>query len=379
MNRLTTLALLKKLISIPSVNPDGDPGTPHTGEKALASFLADYLRHQGALVKLTPIEKNRPNLFARFPINGKVRQRILFAPHSDTVSVAGMTISPFKPIIKAGKVYGRGASDTKGPMATMLTALAEVTAREDYRDGSTEFTFAAFMGEETGCVGATAFAKTKQAKRYDLAIIGEPTSFKIVHAHKGCIWARVAIPGRAAHASIADPAENSNLKMGRVLRALETDLLPWLQKFPHPVLGCTTASPNILSGGSKANISPQTTELTIDIRTTPNLPIAKLEKKINQILKATKTGAILTMPVAGTAMNTDPDHPLLQQILPATRGLDTAPWFCDAAVLAEIGIPAVALGPGSIQQAHTKDEWIKVTDLQDGHCRFVKLMQHLIS
>ena len=104
-------------------------------------------------------------------------------------------------------------------------------------------------------------------------------------------------------------------------------------------------------------------ELTIDIRTTPNLSVAKLEKKLNQILKSTKTGATLSMPVAGTAMNTNPDHPLIQQILPATRGLDTAPWFCDAAKLAEIGVPAVALGPGSIAQAHTKDEWIKIKDL----------------
>ncbi|MEM1157968.1 MAG: M20/M25/M40 family metallo-hydrolase [Verrucomicrobiota bacterium] len=373
-----TEKLLKQLIAIPSVNPDGDPGTEHTGEKVIAQFLAEYLKALGAKVKLTNVEKDRPNLFARFPVKGKVKQRILFAPHSDTVSVAGMTISPFKPTVKGGKIYGRGASDTKGPMAAMLTALAEVTATPEYQNGETEFTFAAFMGEETGCIGATAFAQTKEAKRYDLAIIGEPTSFKMVHAHKGCIWAKVTIPGRAAHASIADPAQNANLKMGRVLRAIENDFLPWLENFPHPVLGLTTASPNILSGGSKANISPQQTELTIDIRTTPKLPVSKLEKILKQILNQTGTGAKLSMPIAGTAMHTDPEHPLLQKIKPATRGFDTAPWFCDAAKLAEIGVPAIALGPGSIKQAHTKDEWIEVSDLNDGHQRFVKVMHRLL-
>lgn len=376
---MTTDALLKKLISIPSVNPDGDPGTEQTGEKEIVNFIALHLRQQGAKVKQMAVEKDRPNLFARFPVKGKARRRILFAPHSDTVSVAGMTVAPFKPVVKNGKIYGRGSSDTKGPMAAMLTALAEVITSPEYQQGTTEFTFAAFMGEETGCVGASAFAQTAQAKQYDLAIIGEPTNFKIVHAHKGCIWARISIPGRAAHASIADPAENSNLKMGKVLLAIESEFIPWLKKFPHPVLGCTTASPNILSSGSKANISPQQTELTVDIRTTPNLSVAKLEKKLSQVLKKTKTGAILSMPEAGTSMNTDPNHPLLQAILPTTRGLDTAPWFCDAAKLAEIGVPAVALGPGSIEQAHTKDEWIKIKDLQDGHNRFVKVMQHLLA
>lgn len=375
---MTTETLLKKLIAIPSVNPDGDPGTPHTGEKAITDFLSAYLRGHGAKVRLIRVERDRPNLIARIPINGKVKRRILFAPHSDTVSVAGMTVDPFRPVVKSGKLYGRGSSDTKGPMAAMLTALSTVTDSDAYRKGSTEFTFAAFMGEETGCVGATAFAKTAQAKKFDLAVIGEPTRFKMVHAHKGCVWATVRITGRAAHASIACPSENSNLKMGRVLHMIESEFIPWLQRYPHPVLGCTTASPNILSGGSKANISPQQTELTIDIRTTPNLPVTRIEKKLNQLLKKTKTGAVLTMPVAGSAMNTDPSHPLLRHILPATRGFDTAPWFCDAAKLAEIGVPAIALGPGSIRQAHTKDEWIKIKDLQDGHSRFVKLMHLLL-
>jgi acetylornithine deacetylase/succinyl-diaminopimelate desuccinylase-like protein len=264
-------------------------------------------------------------------------------------------------------------------MAAMLTALTKVTATKKYLGGHTEFTFAAFMGEETGCIGATAYAKTKAATRFDLAIIGEPTDFKIVHAHKGCIWADVRVPGRAAHASIAKTSENSNLKMARVLLAIEAEFLPWLKQFPHPVLGVTTASPNIIRGGSKQNISPQETTLIIDIRTVPSLPASRIQTKLSQILRATKTGAQLTMPPAGTAMDTDPNIPLIQKILPATRGLDTAPWFCDAAKMAEIGVPAIALGPGSIKQAHTKDEWIKQSDLEDGHTRFVQLMHLLLA
>jgi acetylornithine deacetylase/succinyl-diaminopimelate desuccinylase-like protein len=65
-------------------------------------------------------------------------------------------------------------------------------------------------------------------------------------------------------------------------------------------------------------------------------------------------------------LNTDPGHPLVQLLLRNGSELAGAPWFCDAAVFAEAGIPAVAAGPGSIAQAHTKDEWISLDDLEKG-------------
>jgi acetylornithine deacetylase len=70
-------------------------------------------------------------------------------------------------------------------------------------------------------------------------------------------------------------------------------------------------------------------------------------------------------------------HPLIQQILPATKGLAQAPWFCDAGIFSETGIPSVSFGPGSINQAHTKDEWIRRKDLEEGKKRFVQILQLL--
>src|SRR5664279_1330767 len=117
--------LLAELISIPSVNPHGDPGTRSVGEEQIASYLAAFLKELGADVELKEVKPGRPNVFGVFHPEKPVRQRLAFAPHTDTVSVAGMTISPFDPVTKNGRLYGRGASDTKGPLAAALWALAQ--------------------------------------------------------------------------------------------------------------------------------------------------------------------------------------------------------------------------------------------------------------
>ena len=120
--------LLQDLVAIPSVNPQGNPGTEHTGEQVLGEYVADFLRNRGAEVALEQIEPGRPNVVASFAPD-KPQAHLAFAPHLDTVSVAGMTIAPFGGEIRDGKVWGRGATDTKGTMASMLWSLRELRAR----------------------------------------------------------------------------------------------------------------------------------------------------------------------------------------------------------------------------------------------------------
>ena len=116
--------LLQDLVAIPSVNPHGNPGTDRVGEQAMGEYVADFLRGLGAEVALDPVEPGRPNVVASFSPE-KPRAHLAFAPHLDTVSVAGMTIPPFDPAIRDGKLFGRGSSDTKGPMASALWAVKE--------------------------------------------------------------------------------------------------------------------------------------------------------------------------------------------------------------------------------------------------------------
>src|ERR1700734_3016790 len=142
--------LLRDLVAIPSVNPQGDPGTDQTGEQAMAEYVADFLREIGAEVKIEPVEPGRPNVAASFTPTKKPAARLAFAPHLDTVSVAGMTIPPFDPAIRDEKLWGRGSTDTKGPMAAALWALHEWAKSPARTRSRIHWTFLALMGEEAG-------------------------------------------------------------------------------------------------------------------------------------------------------------------------------------------------------------------------------------
>ena len=116
--------LCQALIRIPSENPSG---APHSrGEAQIAQFVAEFLQELGAAVEFEEIAQGRPNLYAAFPTRTDRRPRLMLAPHLDTVSAAGMTVDPFAATVRDGRIYGRGASDTKGPMAAMLWALKSV-------------------------------------------------------------------------------------------------------------------------------------------------------------------------------------------------------------------------------------------------------------
>ncbi|MEO0454510.1 MAG: M20 family metallopeptidase [Verrucomicrobiota bacterium] len=367
-----TAKLLRKLIQIPSVSPDDNPGTDQVGEEQLGEFLCAYFRKLGATVKLTEVTKGRPNFHAIFPSSGKPRLKVLFVPHLDTVSVADMTIDPFSAEVHDGKIWGRGASDTKGPMAAMITALEEHL--KSNRDSLVEWHFAATMGEETGCIGAGHFAKT--CPRYDLVIAGEPTQNKIVHAHKGCLWLEITAKGKSRHASIASIEDNAAFTLSPLLAYLQGEAQAWLKPFEHPVLGSPSLQVTRLQAGTKTNISPASASLIIDMRTVPGLDSRLFLKELkkqpfwNNQLKH----QIL---VEARALNTDPTHKIVQGILPATKGLDIAPWFCDASVFAQRGIPSIALGPGSIKQAHTKDEFISLAELNRGNQTYLRVMKRL--
>src|SRR5579862_8671110 len=143
--------LLQRLVRTPSVNPAGQPAGDHTGEGRCAEVVGDFLRLCGAEVWMQPVEPGHPNVVGRFPTRGGGKKRLVLAPHTDTVNVDGMTIDPFGGELRDGRVYGRGASDTKGSMAAMLWALFEL--RDQIADLGHEIWFAGLMSEETGQSG----------------------------------------------------------------------------------------------------------------------------------------------------------------------------------------------------------------------------------
>jgi Acetylornithine deacetylase/Succinyl-diaminopimelate desuccinylase and related deacylases len=368
MESMTSRAvpLLQDLIRIPSVNPDGDGEDPsHVGERRMAEFLADHLRDLGAGVRLDEVRDGRPNVVARFASPGK--PRLLLAPHTDTVGVAGMAIDPFSGEIRDGRILGRGASDTKGSIAAMLEALRR--CRDVLPELSHEVWFAGLMGEEAGLHGSQDLA---QREKFDFVIVGEPTGLDVVHLTKGSMWLTLRIAGEAAHASTPERGVNALYKAADLLRCIRDDIAPSLAQLSHPVLGSPTISAGTCRGGSKTNVVPDACEITVDARTLPGQDISPLL----ETLRATCPDVEISIWEA-KPMHTDPGHPLVSALERCGSRCVGAPWFCDAAIFAQAGMPAVAVGPGSIAQAHTKDEFISIADLEAGADFFERFLRNL--
>jgi acetylornithine deacetylase/succinyl-diaminopimelate desuccinylase-like protein len=366
---MTVADVLRELIRIPSVNPDGDPGTTHTGEKECAKFVADFLYSCGAEAWLEDVLPDRPNVLGRFPSTSKAKPRLLFAPHTDTVTVTGMSIDPFSGELRDGKIWGRGASDTKGPMAAMLFALLE--CKNVLPHLSHEIWFAGFMGEEVGQQGAKALSGKE---RFDFAIVGEPTRLQTVNTHKGSVWLTLRAHGRAAHASTPQIGENAIEKILEVVDLLRSQLSARFGASSDETLGSLTFNLGTIQGGSKINIVPDLCEAKIDIRTLPGQDLAPLLDSLTKEFP----GVELERRILGP-LRTDPAHPFIRLLETCGARCVGAPWFCDAAFLAAADTPAVALGPGSMEQAHTADEWISLADLEAGVTFFKTVLGKLRS
>ena len=371
------VSLLQALVRIPSVNPDNDPGTEKTGEAAIANFLGDWLEEISATVTIEEIHPHRPNLIARFaPLDD--RPRILFGPHLDTVGVANMTIDPFGGEIRDGKIWGRGASDTKGPMAAMLIALKR--NRDQLASLPIAIDFVAFMGEESGQWGSKHFAKHHGA-HYQFALVGEPTSMEIVHLTKGSLWVTLRATGRAAHSSQPERGDNAIVKLATAILEIQNKLGASLASFTHPQLGHSTINIGLIRGGSRPNIVPDLAEAELDIRVTPSLASAGGGLQLlRECIANYQLPLELVNPHENPPMETLADHPMIQRLLHTPPGskLACAPWFSDAAHLSHGGIPSICIGPGSIDQAHTANEFIEIDDLIAGADFFTNFVAGLM-
>lgn len=362
MKHSRVIQLLCDLVAIPSVNPQGDAGTLHTGEAEIADFIAKRLRQMGADVEFQYVEPGRPTVIGKLAARGRARRAVAFAPHTDTVSVAGMTIEPFKPVIRGDKLCGRGSADTKGSLAAFMAAMERLARSRAAREH--DIYLIALMGEESGNDGVKFLVRHRWPKllgKLDFAIVGEPTELRIVNAHKGSLWFRATTRGRACHGAMPERGENAITKMTRIVGQLERDFMPRLAQQTHPVLGRATMNIGTIRGGSKVNIVPDRCAMEVDLRTLPGDDHAGLLRK----LRAMPGRPEIEVMTDCAGLQTPEGNPFVRQLAAAGAGRCAgAPWFCDAAVFARQGVPAVAFGPGSIRQGHTKDEFTSVSQVE---------------
>lgn len=359
--------LLGELIALPSVNPAFLPGVERlTGETRVADFLAATAASAGLAVDFQEVRPGRRNVLIRYLPPERATRSILLAPHMDTVGTQDGDERVFRPELREGRVWGRGACDTKGSIAAMLQALME-TVRGGRAPRRTEIVLAALVDEECHQWGSRALAES--GFRADLGIVGEPTRLRVVSAHKGDVWVRLATRGRSAHGARPELGRNAVLAMARGVDLLENGYAAELRKRPgHPLLGRPTVNVGRIYGGTQPNIVPDRCVIEVDRRTLPGETAEGVKREMVAYLR--RHGVRVTLEdmkgLPAPALETDPGLPRVRELLRAARRRSTegVVYFCDAAVLAMGGTPCVVFGPGDIAQAHTADEWVSVESLE---------------
>jgi acetylornithine deacetylase/succinyl-diaminopimelate desuccinylase-like protein len=366
-----------ELIALPSVNPAFLPQNhPDAGEARVADFLAATAAKAGLDVELQKVLSGRRNVLARLLPSGAIQQRILLAPHTDTV--AAFSPEQFTPHLRHGRIYGRGACDTKGSVASMLGALMAL-ARSSSRPATTEIVFAGVIDEENAQAGSRALAAS--GFKADLAIVGEPTRLRVVTAHKGSLWLRLETHGKAAHGARPHFGRNAVHEMARIVDLLQTDYARQLQRRRHPLLGCATVSVGSIQGGTQPNIVPALCEASVDRRTLPGETESSVRGELQKLFRQHKLRAVIRdeKPSACHPMETGTELPLVRKFMQAAR--QKAPvgahYFCDASVLSHAGIPSIVFGPGDIAQAHTAEEWVGLKSLQTAADYLLKFFRSL--
>ncbi len=362
--------LLSTLVAIPSVNPMGRAlAGPELFEARLSDFLESWFRDLGVKHARQSIAAGRDNVLAWYEAPSSTR-RILFDVHQDTVPADGMIIAPFTPEISDGRLYGRGACDVKGSMAAMLVAFARLVRERP--TGSASVLLACTVDEEYTHTGSSRLAETPHGA--ELAIVAEPTALQLVNCHKGAIRWKIRTRGLACHSSTPDAGVNAIYRMARVLDEIEKHAKLLALAPRDAILGPPTLSVGRIEGGQSVNIVPDWCEIEVDRRLIPGEDAPTYVRRLKDQLERSLAGAgwiefdepTVNLPplAAGAGRWIEP----LRDAVGAATGRRPevlgVPFGTDAGPLSASGTPCVVFGPGDIAQAHTKDEWIELDQVE---------------
>ena len=347
--------LAERLVTIDSVNPSlfADGG----GEAAVARVVAAWLEQAGLDVHVEGAETERPNVVGVVRGSGGGRSLLLNA-HMDTVGLldpdGGLAAR-----VEAGRLYGRGSYDMKGSLAAIMAAGAACAALRLRGD----VLVTAVADEEAGSIGTERLLERWHA---DAAIVAEPTDEQLCIAHRGWIAFDVETRGRAAHGSRPDLGIDAIAKMGRILIAVEERDRALQAGSPHPLLGTGSVHASLIEGGQEYSSYPARCLLRGERRTVPGEQREQVEAELRGLLG--EADATISFPFGRDPMETSADEPIVRAVQTQTgsRDLHGAPFWTDAALFAEAGIPAVLYGPRG-EGAHAAVEWVEVESLE--RCR----------
>lgn len=371
VNPARVAEVLGQLVAIPSINP-GFPGG--MGEDGVAGYVSRFFERLGLARIEQAVEPGRTNVIGILP--GVGAGTLLLEAHMDTVQTDGMTIDPFGAAIRDGKLYGRGACDTKASLAAMLVAVETIAANGIAPPLNVHL--AAVVDEEIHYRGVAKLADEIAGGRlrYEAAIVGEPTRLDMIVAHKGCVRFHIDALGVACHSSTPQMGANAIEGMLDVVSFLKR--LAQLERTSadvHPLVGSPTLCISMIEGGVAPNTVPDSCRITIDRRTVPGEEPMQVWRELKERVEALQPSvpgvrfAVREPFLIDYAMEASADEPIVACLSHSIRERASVPriigatYGSDASKLARVGVPSVVFGPGSLEQAHTKDEWVDLDEV----------------
>ena len=357
------LEYLKELVSLNTENPPGN-------ERKAAEYVKDLLKHYGIESELQIVEDNRANLIAWIgPADGRT---IILTGHLDVVPAGdGWQTDPFRLVCKDGIGYGRGVSDMKGGIASMISALVQV--KKSVTLSHTRVMLVLVCDEEIHGKGTRAFLEQYQLPEDSMVIIGEPTSMEIQIAHRGVTRFRLTVHGVQAHSAFPQQGSNAIFAMGRLLAGVEE----WhrrRQACSSPHLPPPTASCTMIRGGIKDNVIPAEASCIIDCRTIPGDRSENLKEELCKILDqiplpdgcSYTVEPFLEMPPGITEESCE-TVTLAREVWTDFFGTEPIikdfPACSDMPQFTSRGFETILWGPGSIKEAHSIDERVQLQEI----------------
>lgn len=356
--------------------------TSRNSNLELINTVKEYLDALGlqSWLTLNP-EGNKANLFATLPAsNGETQGGIVLSGHTDVVPVDGQDwhSDPFQLVEKDGLLYGRGTCDMKGFIASALALLPEWTKQQRHKP----IHFAFSYDEEIGCAGAPVMIEElkKRGQRVDGCVVGEPTSMRVVVAHKGINLFTCKVHGKAAHSSLTPRGCNAIEHAARLICHIR-DLAdyyrqqgPFDDKYDVPF---TTMTTNLIEGGIAVNTIPEACTFKYEFRNLPGIPVEEIQSKVESYVQEELLPRMQKeFPEAKVEITSNSRAPGLEasekaaitalvRALTRDNEVRKVAYGTEAGLFEQIGIPTIVCGPGNIEQAHKPNEFISLEQLDE--------------
>lgn len=359
-------------------------------ESKVTEYIKILFENEDIPIEITEIEKNRPNIYAKIAGDDDTIN-LMFNGHTDTVPGFTMDYEPFNPFIKDEKIYGRGSVDMKGGIAAMLSAMVAVK-RQGLKLKKTVM-FAGVIDEEERSKGTEQLIKENVVPNY--VVIGEPTDLRVCIAHKGMEWIEVKFKGKATHGSRPREGKNAIYMASEFCKSIYEELEPKISIREFELLGSGTINVGRIIGGDDPNIVPDSCSVQIDRRWLPNETLEFIHKEVEEYasIAAEKFGGRyeiramreFTASMINAPYSIDIDNELVKSALNITAEVTGQelpprdfPAWSDAGLLSNhTDAKCIILGPGSINQAHSNDEFCITDDIVKASEIYFKLIKKL--